>query len=696
MTDQRFDVGIDIGGTYTDLVAIDGHGNRTLVKTPTTPADQSIGFTDALEQAATANELTLREFLGNVSRICHGTTVTTNAVIERAGAKVGMLTTKGVRDTIEVRRGMRELEYLYDYTYPQPRPLCPRNLRRPITERIQADGSVLTPLNEEDVRAALKRFAKEDVAAIAICFLWSLRNPAHELRAAEICREEYPEAYLSLSHQISPTLGEYLRFQSTTVNAYIGPIISTYMSRIEAKLHAAGYAGALLIVSSSGGVMSPHAIVTKAVSTLASGPASGPVAAIWLGNEYGIDNLITIDMGGTSFDASLVKNRQISVRSEQTVAGVYHVGLPSVDVHAIGAGGGTIAWLDQAGGLHVGPQSAGAAPGPACYMKGGTEPTVTDANLVLGRLNPASAIAGGIQLGVEASREAIAKIAEPKGMSIEEMARAIVTLTMVKMADAIGVISVRRGENPKDYTLMAGGGAGAGHAVELAKMMNIDTVLIPRASGILCALGCLISDIRHDQVFSVETPTDQLDWTRINEMYREMLGAAESMLDAEKVEPAARQHSLSAEMKYVSQYQQIDIPWPPVNGQGYSEKDLRTITGRFHERHETLYAHHDKTEPTFVANLKLTAFGKVASVKSQQWPADGGGAREYLRSSRQVWFEESGFTDARVCDGDAIPAGAQVQGPCVVEQETTTVVVPPGWSLKVTHLGDFFIEASKV
>ena len=695
MTGHRFDVGIDIGGTYTDLVAIGEHGHRTLVKTPTTPADQSIGFVDALEQAAAANELTLREFLGNVNRICHGTTVTTNAVIERTGAKVGMLTTKGVRDTIEVRRGMRELEYLYDYTYPQPRPLCPRNLRRPIGERIQADGAVLTPLNETDVRVALERFAAEDVAAIAICFLWSLRNPEHELRAAEICREVYPDAYLSLSHQISPTLGEYLRFQTTTVNAYIGPIISTYMSRIEVKLREAGYEGALLIVSSSGGVMSPQAIVTKAAGTLTSGPASGPVAGIWLGNEYGIDNLITIDMGGTSFDAALVKNKEISVRSEQTVAGVYHVGLPSVDVHAIGAGGGTIAWLDQAGGLHVGPQSAGAAPGPACYLNGGTEPTVTDANLVLGRLNPASAIAGGIQLGVEASRDAIGRIAEPKGMSIEAMARAIITLTMVNMADAIGVISVRRGENPKDYTLMAGGGAGAGHAVELAKMMNIDTVLIPRESGMLCALGCLISDIRHDQVSSVETPTDQLDWQRINDMYRQMLASAKAMLDAEKVAPAERQHSLSAEMKYVSQYQQIDVPWPQVNGQAYSEKDLETIKARFHERHETLYAHHDETEPTFVANLKLTAVGKVASVKTQQWPSDANAAGEYRRGSRQVWFEESGFTDTGICDGDVIPAGAQVAGPCIIEQKTTTVVVPPGWSLQVTQLGDFLIEASK-
>lgn len=691
MAVAKYDVGVDVGGTFTDLVAVDETGNRTVVKVPSTPADPSRGMLDALAQAAAKLSLDFPDFLGRVSRICHGTTVTTNAVITRSGCKVGMLTTKGIRDTIEVRRGMRELEYLYDYTYPQPEPLCPRNLRRPISERVQADGTILTLLDEDEVRAAVRHFKSNGIEAIVICFLWSFRNPSHEIRAAQICRDEYPQAYLSLSHEIAPILGEYLRFQSTIVNAYVGPIIKRYMSAMTKTLEDAGYRGVLLIVTSNGGLMSPTAIIDKAAVTLTSGPASGPVAGVWYGDLYRADNLITMDMGGTSFDTSLVKNREISVSPQQIVADVYHIGLPTVDVHAIGAGGGTIAWLDPAGGLHVGPQSAGADPGPACYMKGGTQPTVTDANLVLGRLNPNNFIGGKITLNEKAARKAISSIAELKGMEIEEMARAIVTIAVLNMADAIEVISVRRGENPMDYVLVVGGGAGPGHAAELASMMTIKKVIIPRESSIFCAMGGIISDIRHDYVSSIQTPLEAVDWNDLNGVLATMRAEADRVLEMEHVSPNARYFKVTADMKYVGQYHEISIDWPLINHK-YTDSDLPEIVRRFHDRHEMLYAHHDESEKTFVSNIKLSAFGRIARIHNKPIPTGNKDASTYQTGERSVWFEEINFTETPIYDGDAMLAGVELMGPCIIEQKTTTIVVPPRFTVKVSEYGDFLMN----
>ena len=691
MAKERFEVGVDIGGTFTDLVAVDEEGNRTVIKTPSTPGDPSIGMVNALREAAEAVGLDFSGFLGKVARICHGTTVTTNAVIVRSGAKVGMLTTKGLRDTIEVRRGMRELEYLYDYSYPQPDPLCPRQLRICIDERVQSDGSVYIPMNEDQVRDAVRKFKKQGIEAISICFLWSFRNQKHELRAAEICREEFPEAYLSLSHLIAPIMGEYQRFQTTTVNAYVGPTIRKYMTSMIKTLRESGYRGALMIVTSSGGVMSPESIMDKAGVTLNSGPASGPVAGLWYGSQYNMNSLITIDMGGTSFDTALVKDKEVSIREEQVVAGVYHVSLPSVDVHAIGAGGGTIAWLDPAGGLHVGPQSAGADPGPACYMKGGTEPTVTDANLVLGRYNPDFFIGGKIKLNKEASIRAIERIAKPKGMTIAEMARAIITIAVVNMCDATEVITVRRGENPKDYGLLVGGGAGPAHAALIAKTLGIMKVIIPRQSSIFCAMGGIISDIRHDYILSVESITEEVDWDKVNKYFTAMKKEGDTILDTEKVPMSERYYRYSSDMKYYGQYHQIDLEWPATNSSGYSAKYQPEIDERFHNRHEVLYAHHDETQKTFISNVKLAVFGKVGEVIHQEIEKSSRDGGKYSKGMRDVWFEETGVFSTPIYDGDAMLAGVKVKGPCIIEQKTTTIVVPPEFLVEVTPYGDFFM-----
>ena len=694
MAKTNYSVGVDIGGTFTDLIAIDDAGKRTVVKTPTTSADPSIGMLQALEDAAAALALDFTDFLGCVSRICHGTTVTTNAVIEHTGSKVGMLTTQGVRDTIEARRGIRELEYLYDYTYPQPQPLCPRNLRMSIEERVQADGSVHIPLNEEQVRVAVRDLRNHGVDALAVCFLWSFRNAGHEQRAAEICRQEYPDAYLSLSHEIAPLLGEYLRFQTTTVNAYVGPIIEGYMRAMVDKLTAAGYRGALLIVTSSGGLMSPHAIINKAAVTLTSGPASGPVAGVWYGGRYDTNNLITIDMGGTSFDTSLIRAGEISIRAEQAVGGVYHIGLPTVDVHAVGVGGGTIAWLDEAGGVHVGPQSSGAEPGPACYARGGTQATVTDANVVLGRLNPTYFIGGRMQLHAQAATAAVKTLADARGMTVEAMARAIVTIAAAQMVDAVETISVRRGENPRDYALLVGGGAGPGHAAELAQQLGVQRVIVPRESSIFCAVGGIISDLRHDYAASIENPADAVDWQALNATLATMRAEADDILEQEDVAPAERYYRIAADMKYVGQYHEISVDWPMNTEFRYSDADRQAIVQRFHERHETLFAHHDEADHVFVANIKLTAYGKVARAQPTRVATDTLGADAYLKGERPVWFEQTGLAPCPIYDGDRMLGGVEIAGPCVVEQNTTTIVVPPEVNLAVSEYGDFILSVA--
>ncbi len=689
---SSYDIGVDIGGTFTDLVAIDDHGERTVIKTPSTPADPSIGMVLALKQAAAALMLDFDDFLGRIARICHGTTVTTNAVITHSGCKVGMLTTKGVRDTIEVRRGIRELEFLYDYTYPQPVPLCPRNFRMTVGERVQADGEILHALKDDEVRSAVRAFREEGVEALAVCFLWSFRNPTHELRAAEICRELHPDAYLALSHQVAPILGEYLRFQTTVVDAYVGPIIRRYMTAMTDTLSTAGYKGALLIVTSNGGLMSPEAIMNRAAVTLTSGPASGPVAAIWYGEQYDARNLITMDMGGTSFDTSLVKQGKISVRHEQAVGGVYHIGLPSVDVHAVGIGGGTVAWLDEAGALRLGPKSMGADPGPACYGRGGIEATITDANLVLGRLNPDYFIGGAMRLDKGASIAALKRIADPKGMSVEAMARAVLTIAVVNMAEAIEVISVRRGENPRDYGLLVGGGAGPGHAGELARRLRIAQVIVPRESSIFCAVGGIISDLRHDYVASIEQAVEGLDWQRLIAALHELRSQADETLDAEQVKESDRYYQISADMKYVGQYHEIRVEWPWQEGFGYAERHADEIIQRFHDRHEALYAHHDLQERPFVSNIKLTAFGAIAPVKPKLFPSAAADAQAYKKGEREVWFEETGLKSTPIFDGDKMLAGVRLLGPCVVEQKTTTLVVPPAVALEVSGHGDFLMS----
>ncbi len=685
---MNYTVGVDIGGTFTDLISVDEAGNPYVVKIPSTPANPGIAMITALERVATTLGMKLPAFLANVNRICHGTTVSTNAILTLTGAKVGILTTKGFRDILELRTGIRENRY--DYAVPMPPALAPRYLRKGIEERVKWNGEEYTPLNKQEVREAVRYFKEQGIQSIAICFLWSFRNPAHENQAAEICHEEFPEAYLSLSSQILPEIREYRRFSTTALNAYVGPALSKYINYLVQELKKAGFTAELLITQSSAGVMSPEIAVEQAMRTVLSGPACGPAAGVYIGQLYGFQNLMTADMGGTSFDVSLIKEGKPWMRDETDVAGIYRIRLPMVDVWTIGAGGGSIAWLGPGGALHVGPQSAGAMPGPACYMTGGTEPTSTDADLVLGYLNPDFYAGGEIKVSPELAQKAIKeKIADPLGIDVVEAARSIMRIINSNMVDGMSAVSVRRGEDPRRYVMIAAGGAAPVHTAALAKALGIRQVLIPKLSSIFCALGAIISDLRHDFVRTVTVRTSSLDFGELNQIYQELEKEANGMLDRERIAKKDKYFKRSIDMRYVGQFHEVAVEVP--NGPLGAEQ-LAEVVNRFHENHEALYAYRDVVE-TEIINLRLAGFGKVVKPALQEQPYEGKDASKYLKGKRDVFFEEAGgFVATPLYDGDAMRYGNLVEGPAVIEQKTTAIVVPPGYTLEVAKYGDFLMQ----
>lgn len=681
-------IGVDIGGTFTDLIAISEAGETYVVKVPSTPANPGKAMITALERAATSLGMKLSEFLPNVLRICHGTTVSTNAVLTLTGAKVGLLTTKGFRDILMVRGGKRE--NVFDYTVPMPPALAPRHLRKGIEERVKWNGEEYTPLNKQEVREAIRYFKGQGVDSIAIGFLWSFRNPDHEKQAAEVCQQEFPEAYLSLSSDILPEMREYRRFSTTVLNAYVGPALSKYVRDLAQELKNAGYTEELLITQSNAGVMFPEIAIEQAVRTVLSGPACGPAAGVFIGQRLGFENLMTCDMGGTSFDVALIKELKPWFTDETEVAGIYRIKLPMVDVNTIGAGGGSIAWLGLGGALHVGPQSAGASPGPACYMTGGEEPTSTDADLALGYLNPDFFAGGEIKISLEAAQKAIReKIADPLGMDVTEAARSIVRIINSNMVDGMSAVSVRRGEDPRRYVMVAAGGAAPVHAAGLAQALGIRQVIVPRLSSIFCALGGVISDLRHDFVRSVTARSGSLDFGEVNNVYQELEKAANETLDREKIAKEDRYFKKSMDMRYIRQFHEVEVEVPDGS---FGPEQLAEVVNRFDEKHETLYAYRDVVEREII-NLRLAAFGRVVKPSFKEQPREEKDVSKYVKGKRDVFFEEAGsFVATPIYDGDAMKHGNLVEGPAIVEQRTTTIVVPPGYTVEVTKHGDFLMQ----
>ena len=685
---MKYTLGIDVGGTFTDLVCIDGKGRFIVRKTPSTPTDPSAGMMHGITKLASDMGKNREEFLRDVMRICHGTTVTTNTVLTRSGAKIGLLVTKGFRDMLRIRLRIRE--NTYDYSVSQPKPLAPRYLTVPIEERIKWNTEESIPLNEAEVRRACQYFKEEGVEAIAICFLWSFKNPIHERRAVEICKEELPALYICSSHEVQPEIREYWRMSTTVMNAYVGPALSRYIKQLTASLNKAGFVGELLITQSNAGAISPQIACEQAVRTIISGPACAPAAAAFLTKALDIDNLISIDIGGTSFDVCLVKEGTPTMTLESSIGGVYHIRLPMVDVHTIGAGGGSIAWVDSLKVLHVGPQSAGADPGPACYGKGGDVPTVTDANLVLGYLNPDYLLGGEIRLNIKFAERAIEKkIADPLGIEVYEAARSILALVDHNMVNGISAISMQRGEDPREYTLVAAGGAGPVHAVSLARELGIRQVMIPRTSSIFCALGSVIADIRHDFVESVSSRTHAIDMGEMRGAFALMENRGNDLLEKESVSKEDRYYRRSIDMRYKGQFHEVAIP---VSLKELTEEGMEPVVERFHKKHEALFGYSD-VEPTEIINLRLSAFGKTTAPSREKNVFETKGTSKCFKGHREVFIGEYGKAiPTPLYDGDSMGAGNIVEGPAIIEQATTTIVVPPETRLEVTAYLDFMIH----
>jgi N-methylhydantoinase A len=685
---MKYTVGVDTGGTFTDLICVGEDGESTVIKTSSTPDDPSRAVLEGLRRAAEKHGRDFGEFLGDVTRICHGTTVSTNTVLTWTGAKVGLLTTKGFRDTLGIRFGIRETPY--DYTIPAPAPLAPRYLRMPITERVKWNGEEVTPLAEDEVRAACTYLKGQGVEAVVVGFLWSFINPSHERRAAQICREELPGTYVVGSCDIQPEIREYWRISTAVISAYVGPNLANYLGNMVQTLHQDGFRGELLITQSNAGVMFPEIAMEQAVRTVLSGPACAPAAAAYVASPLNLRDLITVDMGGTSFDVCLIKDQKPTTALETAVGGVYHMRLPIVDVHTIGAGGGSIAWLDRMNVLHVGPQSAGADPGPACYGRGGTEPTSTDADLVLGYLNPDYFLGGEMTvdrgLAVKALQE---NVAGPLGLDVVEAAKAVRKIIDHSMSDAISEVSVQRGEDPRRYVLVAAGGAGPVHVAALARFLGIEKVMVPRDSSIFCAIGSIIADLRHDLVKSVVVKTGSADPAVLNSALAELQAIGDGYLAREGIPADDRYYRRSIDMRYKGQFHEVEMP---VTTGALGAETIGQIVEDFHRRHEELYAYHDTVE-TEMINVRVAACGRVTPPTRK---AVGGGldldAAACLKGQRDVYYEENGgFVSTPIYDGDRLSAGSTIDGPAVIEESTTTIVVPPAAHLEVTEYGDYMM-----
>ncbi len=685
---MKFRIGIDVGGTFTDFLVTNEDGQSHIFKSLTTPRDPAQGVFEGLAVAAKGYGLDLAGFLANTTTIVHGTTITTNATLTGRGARTGFITTRGFRDILNMRRGLRANQY--ESKSSPPPALVPRSRIAVVSERVDLNGNVLVPLNEDEVWEVARSFKAGAVEAVAISFLWSFVNPAHERRAAEIVSEVMPNAYISISSEVLPEIRVYERHSTTVLNAYIGPPLARYLDSLEKALASAGFGGILLIMQSNGGVMSPQMASRFAVNTLLSGPAAGPIAGIHYGKIHGYDNIITCDLGGTSFDVSLVRNSTPVVTTESEVGG-YHVAVPMLDIHTVGAGGGSIARVDAGGILRVGPHSAGADPGPACYGNGGDQPTTTDADLLLGYLDPDYFHGGRIKLDTEAAHRVVKeRVADPLGLDVTAAADAIYRLANAHQAAAIGVVSVRRGLDPREFALVVAGGAGPIHAAPIAEELGITTILVPRESSVFCAAGMLLSDLKHDYVRSYPVEFDKIDMVRVDNLYLEMKRQAMTTLKAEGIAEGAISLGYAVDLRYVGQFNEVEVQG--LHGGRIDREALGKMLDGFHRRHDELFGYSMPGAPVELINLRLTARGVTKKPRFEEMKAGQADSAAALKGRRPAYFG-NGFLTVDVFEGLKLLPGHRISGPAIIEQPTTTIVVTPAFNVVCDRYGNYLLHA---
>jgi N-methylhydantoinase A len=688
---SRWRVGVDSGGTFTDICLFEEDEGRVEVwKVSSTPDDPSRGIAQGVEEgmrrvAPEAGD----QPAAPVSYFGHGTTVATNALIQHKGVPTGLVTTDGFRDLLEIGRQKRP--DLYDIFADKPPTLVQRDLRIEVAERVRHDGAVEISLDEDGVRTAARKLRAARVSAVAISFLYSFVRPEHERRAKEIVQEEYPEAFICTSHEIAPEFREFERLSTAVVNAYLGPVMKRYIDRLAPRLSSLGMSVAPHLTQSNGGVIGFETAAEKPVRTVLSGPSTGVVGAQAIGRAAGLPDLITFDMGGTSTDVALLKAGEARLTSEAIVHG-HPIKAPMLDIHTVGAGGGSIAYVDSGGLLKVGPRSAGADPGPVCYGKGNAEPTVTDANIVLQTLNPRYLLGGRMAVRQDLSKDAIGKLAQRLGLGLMETAQGIISVVTANMAKAIRVISVQRGHDPRDYTLMAFGGAGPLHAARLAKELDIKRILVPRNPGILCAMGLLLTDLRADFATTRLMPLEAGAVAEIERAFSTLNEQADAWFAQEQIAADARRLQRAVDMRYTGQNYELAIPLPdgPITA-----RTLDLLAQGFADAHQRMYGFLADNEPVQLVTFRLEATGLVSKATLKAYPPAGEDARHAIRESREVWLAESrAFVACPVYVREELKSGNRFMGPAIVEQMDATTVVLPGMTAQVDPYLNLILEVA--
>ena len=697
MNDQ-YRLGIDIGGTFTDGILLnETTGEVRTAKVPSTPADPSDGFLHVLQRMLDDGQAEPEA----VKYVVHGTTVATNAIIEGNLAKTAFITTEGFRDLLEIQTGIRPT--LYDLQFQKLKPLVPRYLCFGVPERLDYRGEVLAPLDEDAVQSVVRELREEDVESVAVCLLHSYINPEHERRIGEILASELPSALCSLSSEVAPEFREYFRASTTVINAAIRPVVSSYLGNIQARVRRSGVVAEMLVMQSNGGVLTFEAAMDRPVFMVESGPAAGVIAASQLGETLGHENVISFDMGGTTAKAGLIENGSPRVTKDYEVGGTaattehgsrgsgYPIRTPVIDLVEIGAGGGSIAWIDSGGILRVGPRSAGADPGPVCYGQGGTEPTITDANLILGRISPDYFLGGEMRLDVDAACQAINdRCAGPLGMDIDEVALGIVEIANSAMVGALRRVSVQRGYDPREFVLVAFGGAGPVHANRLAAELEMPTVLVPMSPGTTSAMGLLVTDIKHDYSVALIQRADQIDLGVANQQFQRMKSEGHTALSREGVTDEATRFIKQADMRYVGQSYELTVP--------LQEKDLDAaaldeILAQFHQEHERSYGFKAEEEPAEFVALRLSAVGVIPKPQLRKIGRADDTTTNALKETRPVYFAETaGRVDCPIFDRYKLSSGDEISGPAIIEEVDSTTVIHPGYRATVDEFGDLFLR----
>ncbi|MBV8412470.1 MAG: hydantoinase/oxoprolinase family protein [Alphaproteobacteria bacterium] len=681
----RWRVGVDSGGTFTDICLFDEESGRVETwKVSSTPDDPSRGIAEGVEEGVRR----VGSAAADVVYFGHGTTVATNALIQHRGARTGLVTTEGFRDLLEIGRQKRP--DLYDIQADKPKTLVPRDLRLEVPERVLHTGDVATPLDEAKVREAARTLKAAGVQAVAVCFLYGFVRPEHEQRALAILREELPDAFLSAGHEIAPEFREYERLSTVVLNAYLGPVMDGYIRRLSPRLEALGMTATPHLTQSNGGVIGFATAAAMPVRTILSGPSTGVVGAQVLGALAGFDNLITFDMGGTSTDVALLQEGRCGLAAEATVHG-YPIKAPMLDIHTVGAGGGSIAYIDSGGLLKVGPRSCGADPGPACYGKGNAEPAVTDANVVLQTLNPEHLLGGRMPIRNDLAKQAVARLADRLGLGIPQTAQGILSVVTANMARAIRVISVQRGHDPRDYTLMAFGGAGPLHAARLAKELDIGRVLVPPNPGILCAMGLLLTDLRADFSLTRLLPATEASTAEVAEGFAALAERARRWFEQEGIAAGERHMVRTADMRYHGQNYELNVA---LSDGPVSAASLQALAAGFAEVHRQRYGFAADRDPVQIVTLRVEAMGLVRKAELVAHPDAGPDASGAIVQRRPVWLEEKGdLVPTPIYARAALRPGNRFAGPAIVEQMDATTLVPPGMTARVDRWLNLILEA---